>query len=146
MKAIVTVGLPGCGKSTYAEGLDGKYVEINLDKCREIVNGDAADQSNIQQVIAYRDSMIEQAAKLHADIIVSDTNLHPEFRKGLISDLKKLGYKVTLTHFTTSLETCMKRNKNRDRQVPDHAMIRMHDQLQKNPVNPKEADHYVQVD
>lgn len=36
-RAIVTVGLPGCGKSTFAAGLAADHVELNMDALREAV-------------------------------------------------------------------------------------------------------------
>lgn len=145
MKAFLTVGLPGCGKSTFAKKYKGKLIEINLDQCREFVNGSEEDQGNIMEVLKYRDSLIEQAAIHGADIIISDTNLHPEFRKQLIDRLKELGFVVTIVHFKTSLETCKQRNVGRSRQVPDEIMDQMEDMRNQHPVSKEEADFYLEV-
>ena len=145
MKAFLTVGLPGCGKSTFAQKYKGKLIEINLDQCRELVNGSEEDQSNIMEVLAYRDSLIEQAALHGADIIISDTNLHPEFRKQLIDQLKKLGFEVTIVHFKTSLETCKSRNQGRSRQVPDEIMDQMEEMRTQHPIGQDEGDFYLEV-
>lgn len=145
MKAFLTVGLPGCGKSTFAKKYKGKLIDINLDQCRDMVNGSEEDQSNIMEVLAYRNSLIEQAALHGADIIISDTNLNPEFRKQLIDQLKKLGFEVTIVHFKTSLEICKSRNLGRDRQVPDEIMEQMEDLRVQHPIGQDEGDFYLEV-
>jgi predicted kinase len=141
MKAYLTIGIPGCGKSTYANTLAA--TEINLDNCREAVNGDQGDQRNIAEVIAYRDELILKAAEQQQDIVISDTNIQPQFRTELVSDLRYLGYEVIYVVFNTSVETALQQNLMREKVVPEHVIYRMHDQLVNNPVQETEADQVI---
>lgn len=129
MKAIMTLGVAGCGKSTLADKLKDNYLEINLDECRDLINGDAGDNSNPAQVAAYRDNLIELAAMNGNDIIISDTNLNKHFRDLLLDKLKHLGFDVTLLHLDTPFHKCLEFNAQRSRQVPEDVMHAMHDTL-----------------
>lgn len=137
MRAIMTLGVAGCGKSTFAEKLKDRFLEINLDECRELVNGNESDNSNPKEVADYRDRLIELAAMQGTDIILSDTNINPHFRNMLLNKLKNLGYQVTLVHLDTPVEKCLEFNENRDRQVPDEAIIEMQEKMQEQIENSK---------
>jgi len=130
MKAIMTLGVAGCGKSTIADKLKDKFLEINLDECRVLLNGDAGDNSNPKEVAAYRDNLIELAAMNGNDIIISDTNINKHFRDLLLDKLKDLGFQVVLLHVDTPFEKCLEFNSKRSRQVPEDVMHTMHETLQ----------------
>lgn len=130
MKAIMTIGVAGCGKSTFADKLKDRFLEINLDECRDLVNGDASDNSNPAEVAGYRDNLIELAAMNGSDIIISDTNINKHFRELLLDKLKELGFDVTLVHINTPLDKCLEFNSQRSRQVPEDVMHTMHTTLQ----------------
>lgn len=125
--AILTVGVPGSGKSYTADwyvtykGL----VQVELDKAREVINGNAADQSNIEEAIALRDKWIQEASDAGKSIVISDTNLNKHFRDVLIAKLKGMGYKVMLDVSRTPHEVSRKRNAERTRRVDDDVMDRM---------------------
>lgn len=127
MFAIITVGIPGCGKSTWAtqhaETHNARVIE--LDMARAAINGDASVQANIQDVVALRDNWIRESAEAGQSIIVADTNLDAGFRVKLQNDLKALGYPVSLRVFYTPHAVSKTRNEARERVVPDHAMERM---------------------
>lgn len=129
MKAYVTVGLPRSGKSTWAAQLPREVVEVNLDDCREAVNGDAGDQSNIAEVIDLRDALLETAAMDGADVCISDTNIDPHFRRQLVEQLRGLGYDVQAVVLNTPLDVCLARNARAERQVPVEVILAMHQML-----------------
>jgi len=143
MRAFVTVGLPGCGKSTWAR-TQGLF-EVNLDDCREAVCGDASNQAATPAAVFFRDTLLEYLGRRGVDLVVSDTNLVPEHREALIRRLRRLGYEVTLVYFSIHLATCLARNAARQRQVPEGAMAKMAQRLANHPVSPGEADHLVVV-
>jgi predicted kinase len=132
LHAIITVGIPASGKSTFAESQAGA-LNINLDDCRAQISGDASNQNVTQQALALRDQLLQQAMEEGQLIIVSDTNLIPEHRSALIQKFKAALYGVTLLVFDTPFEVCVERNRARDRQVPDHAMQRMQQALESYP-------------
>lgn len=127
MQAILTVGIPGCGKSTWAarEAARTGARVVELDQARAAINGDAGVQANIGEVVALRDQWIAEAAAERRDLIVADTNLDAHFRGLLIADLEAMGYTVHLMVFRVDHALSRERNAARDRRVPDHAMDRM---------------------
>jgi len=121
----MTFGVAGSGKSTLASHYKDRFLEINLDECRELVNGNPDDQSNPAGVAAYRDNLIELAAMQGADIMISDTNLNAHFRNLLLDKLQQLGFDVILIVITTPFEKSLEFNSRRDRQVPEDIMHKM---------------------
>jgi len=127
--ALVTVGAPASGKSTWVKRTLPEHIrDVNLDTCREVVLGDARDQSRIGDVLTHRDALIQGAARDGLDLVVSDTNLVPAFRQALEAMLTGLGYSVRYVLFDTPLEVCLSRNAARERQVPEDVIRRMHRQ------------------
>ncbi len=125
--AVLTVGVPACGKSTWAA--QSGLFEVNLDHCRYLACGDAADQSATQQAVLIRDALIEHAAECGYDLVISDTNINPVFRDKLVARLEELGYRVELKFFDTPFRECLRRNALRDRKVPIAVMAKMQLQL-----------------
>ena len=143
MKAILTLGVAGSGKSTLASKLKDRFLEINLDECRDLLLGDANKQSNHKEVAEYRDNLIELAAMQQNDIIISDTNLNPHFRKLLIDKLDQLGFEITLVVITTPLEKSLEFNSARERQVPEEVIRDMHSKLQEQILKRKYRHHAI---
>jgi predicted kinase len=141
MRAILTVGLPGCGKSTWAAGLPG-VVELNLDALREAVAGDAADQEATPKAVGLRHHLIRLHAAAGDDLVFSDTHVRRRHRRRLIRELHHLGYTVELVFFDVGLATCLRRNLARARQVPEHAILAMAERLRAHPPHPAEADAF----
>ena len=128
MKAFVTIGVPGSGKSTWASRQSA--LEINLDECRRRVCGNAADQAATPAAVALREQLIREAAANGQDIILSDTNLNHRLRLGLVNDLRHLGYDVCYVVFDVPATQAKAWNRLRDRVVPDHVIDRMYQQMQ----------------
>lgn len=129
MHAIVTIGIPGSGKTYWAYNQEG-YEVVELDAARLIINGDASKQDNIAEVVALRDQWILEAAAGGKNLIISDTNLDKNFRSVLVNHLRELGYAVELKLFDVDFEVCKQRNSSRERVVPEHALKRMRDSLE----------------
>lgn len=144
MRAILTVGLPGCGKSTYAAGLSG-VVEINLDNLRELICGDATDQSVTRKAVGMRHRLMNAYARDQRDVIFSDTHARRRNRLRLIRALKRLGYRVELVFFNVGEATCLQRNAGRARKVPEEAIAMMASQLRAHPPTPAEADVFAEL-
>lgn len=118
--AIITVGLPASGKSTTAAYLTRycRFVEVNLDDCREHVSGDASNQECTPIAVAEHKFRLGKAIALGQDIVVSDTNLNAFFRAELIAFLEDAGYEVDIRVMEAPLLVCLVRNAQRERYVP----------------------------
>lgn len=126
MKAILVIGVPGSGKSTWAEesaAATGARI-VELDRARAVVNGDSSVQGNIAEVVSLRDAWLQEAAASEQGVIVSDTNLHPQFRDELVAKLGGLGFEVSFKVFWTDHEISRQRNRGRANPVPEDVMTR----------------------
>ncbi|MEB3223948.1 MAG: ATP-binding protein [Candidatus Sericytochromatia bacterium] len=132
MIALITIGLPAAGKSTYARTLEG-FEELNLDACREAVSGDAGNQDVTREALALRDARLAAAVAAGRPVVVSDTNLVPAHRKDLVERFRAAGYEVRLVLLDTPYDVCLARNAARARVVPPHAMERMAAALAEHP-------------
>ncbi|MDB5096053.1 MAG: ATP/GTP-binding protein [Cyanobacteria bacterium RYN_339] len=144
MRAVLTIGLPGCGKSTYAATQPG-LVELNLDALREVVAGDATNQHATPRAVGLRHRLMNHHAAQRDDLIVSDTNVRRSHRRRLIRALHRLGYRVELVFFNVGLTTCLRRNAGRDRVVPAEAIAQMAALIQAHPPRVDEADGYMEL-
>ena len=141
MKAIVTIGIPCSGKSTWAEGFimaNPEWVEINRDNIRKSYADGTLDGyyreygrpsklSKMEKKIT-KDarSQIENAATVGCNIIISDTNLNEKHRKNLIEFLEQLGYEIEIKEFPVNLHDAIYRNDLReDGRVPLRVMSGM---------------------
>jgi predicted kinase len=120
MKAILTIGLPGCGKSTWATKMakDDDCVIIERDIIRQKIcheNGrdfswETWDTRLEARVTKMWESAVEKATSEAKDIIFADTNLNPVYRTRLVKRLSDLGYIVEYVFFDVDEKTCMQRN------------------------------------
>src|SRR5687768_4154870 len=118
MEAVIFVGLPGCGKSTfYKERFFNTHVRINLDMLRT---------RNREQILLQ--------ACLHArqPFVVDNTNTTVERRAGYISAARAAGFKVSGYYVAATIEKCLARNRLREgkARVPDMAIWRFSRELQ----------------
>ena len=81
-KLIMTKGLPGSGKSTWAkQQLDSKrvnYKRINKDDLRAMLDNNNWSKNNERFVLDARDMLIKKALEEGFHVIVDDTNLDPK--------------------------------------------------------------------
>ncbi len=133
----MTKGLPGCGKSTWAEeqvlkAEPGKAVRVNRDLLRTMLNVDRFKGSKTEQhVIRSRDSLIQEAMRVETPLIISDdTNFHTptcEERFRAICDAH--GYTFEIKDFTdVPLKICIERDLKRARSVGSDVIKGMHKQ------------------
>lgn len=131
-RIIMTKGLPGSGKSTWAK----KFVEehgvkrVNKDDLRAMLDFGKWSKGNEKTIIKVRDEIIHTVLRSGNSIIVDDTNLHPkhEMRLREIASEYKAGFEVQ--DFTdVPLEECIKRDLQRNRSVGKDVIVRMHRQF-----------------
>lgn len=120
MKAIITVGISASGKSTFAdEMVEQGWVKIERDVIRrELFNFCQWSEYKFtrakeQKVTDVVDQKISSAASEGKNIIISDTNLNPKFRKELVDYLESLHFEVEIKPFPISLKDAWKRDQNR---------------------------------
>jgi predicted kinase len=127
-KCILTLGVSGCGKSTWASQ-QGFYV-LNRDECREVVlmlEDMQSVKENLWAVYNFKkhekhtqeiwDMRFDHVVAHQQDFIISDTNLNPKYRIPLIKRLEDAGYTVEIKTFDTTFEQCVKNDLNRKNSV-----------------------------
>lgn len=129
---ILTRGLPGCGKSTYAiawvsEDPDSR-ARVNRDDIRfelygEYVmkndkRGSVKDKEN--HVTQIQHSRLREALIAGKSVIVDDTNLNPKSFQTFGRIASEHGVTLTNKDFHVDINECIRRNNNRDRVVPEH--------------------------
>ncbi len=120
-KVILTVGLPGSGKSTWATKVindkHGSHINVNRDDLRSMLHDSKFSKSNEKHVNLVRDQIILSALDNGKHVIVSDTNLNPKVQEHIKKLVKGLAV-VELKDFTdVSLEECIKRDLKRTNSV-----------------------------
>ena len=136
------VGIPGSGKSTWAEQFvaqqvlaSRQYQQISTDDVRAQLYGDAAVQGEWRKIwaevmrqlrICY--ALIEQGQL--AGAIYDATNARRRDRREALSAFRTLGFgPIEAVWLDTPLAVCLLRNRGRSRQVPIDVIERMHRQL-----------------
>lgn len=127
--AVITIGVPGSGKTTWAEQ-QKEFINLNLDDFREKLSGNAANKDVNKQAVDMRDAFLRRAAEKQQNVIISDANINPFFREKLESQLKQAGYTIRHKIFDISLDEAKIRNSKRERKVPEDVIEKMHNSLQ----------------
>jgi predicted kinase len=136
MKVVVMMGIPGSGKTTWI-GNNLDYEEfphvVSLDDIRERLNGDAAVQANMDEVVEIAHARLKWLL-LHGKNAVWDaTNLVHEHRMQILETCERFAANTELVIMEDSanFDLCRERNAARDRVVPNRAMERMDRQFYK---------------
>lgn len=126
MKAILTSGIAGSGKSTWAKHYCDTHpntIIISTDALRyELFNNyvlDSAQEKIVQRTIMER---VEEAAKQGLDIILDIAVVNNKNRLKWYQKLRQYYRIIDLVIFDIPLETCLSNNRNRDRHVPEHVI------------------------
>lgn len=134
MKAIITVGIPASGKTTFANEMVKKFGfrDINRDFIRfNLVKPGSTwatykfTKANEQAVDEIHGKMIMESWQNEENIIISDTNLNEGRRRELIGRLQDLGYDVEVKPFYISMKEADKRDNLRANGVGRDVIYRM---------------------
>ena len=131
---LITRGLPGCGKTTYARAWVAEDREhrarVNRDDIRAMLDdGQFVKGVTEPRVLAARDAAILSLLTKGVDTICDDTNLPQRTARDLAKLARRAGAELTVVDLTdVPLETCLKRNADRTdrRPVPEEAIRDMH--------------------
>lgn len=128
---IVMVGPPACGKSTLSKKLaeaTGAKV-VSSDEVRKDILGDESIQKNNEAVFEEVYSRLEDLGSYGQDAILDSTNCSGGYRKEMLKRLRKTFGRVFGVCYNGPVYTCISRNAERDRVVPEDVIIRMHDAM-----------------
>jgi predicted kinase len=132
-KVIITKGLPGSGKSTWAKSvvssaIPNKYKRISKDDLRLMMDNSLWSKANEKFVLKVRDYIILEALKDNKIPIVDDTNLNP-LHENHIRELVKGIAEVEIQDFTdVSIEKCIENDLKRPNSVGQKIIYQMYNQ------------------
>ncbi|NEN90118.1 MAG: AAA family ATPase [Okeania sp. SIO3H1] len=142
-RLIILIGLPASGKSTLARKIVTRYPQcqlISTDAIRAQLFGDEAIQGPWLRVWQQVQQKFYQAVRQTSLAIYDATNVQRRQRRQVIDLAKGSGF----THLTglwldKSLELCLRRNRQRQRQVPEEVIMKMYRQLTDAPPSCEEG-------
>lgn len=124
---IMLVGLPGAGKSTYAQGLKEKgYIIHSSDAIREELTGNINEQAHNEEVFYILHSRVKEDLKKGKGVVYDATSLNRKKRKAFLDELRSIQCKKTCVIVMTPYEVCLAQNYARTRQVPDGVIVNMY--------------------
>jgi predicted kinase len=136
-KLFFLIGLPCSGKSYLAQHLITQHPEcqiISTDTIRAKLFGDEAAQGAWLQVWGEVERQFLQAITQKQAAIYDATNAKSRHRRAAIARARELGFsEITGLWLDISLDMCIERNQQRQRQVPEEVILQMHHQLQGAP-------------
>lgn len=133
---IMTVGVPGSGKSTYFKKIKDKenWVYISSDDIREELFGSAQNQEHNQEVFQEMRKRSVEAIRQNKNVYYDATNINRKKRRNFLKDMKMsaLGhsYSFECILFAVPAQICKERNAIRERKVPENVIERMVKQFQ----------------
>lgn len=150
--AILTMGLPGSGKSTVVRdryGDDHSYTLIDPDVVK--AGHPDYDPKNPSALHAWSKAVtaaqLDDAIAAQRDVILDGTGTDPEKMVARIARMRDAGYEVTVLYVRVSLTTALARNAARVRTVPESVVRTKADMIQvSSEVVSSFADEFVIVD
>lgn len=134
-RLILTVGIPGSGKSYWADQQVTAdpigTIKIERDEIRMRLTGDRRDHSHEMEVTDIAHVLCLEALRDGMTVIVADTNLIVKYRKGWRDYARMTNSTYEEASFLdVPLDVCLERNAARPDPVPEHVIRRMAQTIQ----------------
>jgi predicted kinase len=121
---VLAIGLPGSGKSSWFKR--HQITPLSSDLLRTLLFDDPTEQRFQDLIFSNLRSMLKARLIARRPLnYVDATNLTSHDRHGWIKLAKDYGYEVQAVYFDVPVETCLERNRKRERTVPEDVMRRM---------------------
>ena len=124
------IGIAGCGKTTFCKKILPSHKRISLDEIIEYVRPKEYE-------------LIEENLQHGNSIVIDDTNLTREIRRGHFIRIEKYNPRIVAVFFDYFISRIQMQNSKRERQVPDDVLLRMKKQLE--PPSVDEGFDYIQT-
>jgi len=141
--AILTIGVPGSGKTTFAKNF---AKEQNLDYiCPDEIRHDrfeeGFDPENQTEVWREAKLQVRESLRENRSLLLDSTMVDKNSRVSMINFITSIDpeAEIIAMHFDVPLEICLERNANRERHVPEHVIKSMFNRLEHNPVSESEG-------
>lgn len=122
------MGLPGCGKSTYAKQFiedNPSYKRVNKDSIREMINFSVWTPMNEKLVVRIRNDIIHEFIQSGYNVIVDDTNLQQVHIDKFEQFAEYYDCELQFLYFDVSLEECIERDSKRAGRVGEEVIRRL---------------------
>jgi predicted kinase len=124
---VLLVGLPGSGKSTWAADKAGV---LSSDALRELLADDPGNQNIHARVFRVLRDLLKHRLQLKRPVTYVDaTNLTPHERRPYIKLAGLFDAEIEAVFFDVPVIECIRRNRARERIVPDDAIHKMAQRL-----------------
>lgn len=140
------IGVPGSGKSTVARQISEllNIAVLSSDECRKEISGDANDQSVSREAWAMVYDRARQSIESGRSVIIDGIHTNVEMRRRDIQQYKQFGARAVVgIYIQTDVATCIDRNENRDRVVPEFVIRNMQIGIDRYPPSTDDGFDYV---
>jgi protein phosphatase len=120
---VVLCGPAGSGKSTWAAKQFSPTQVVSSDECRALVVDDPANQEVSDHAFELFHFIITKRLALGRLTVADATNLRREHRRTLIQIARRFHFNTVAIVFDVPVETCLSRNAERLRKIPQDALI-----------------------
>jgi len=141
-RIVLAIGLPGSGKSSYfaRRGI----TPLSSDLVRGLLFDDAGEQCRPDLVFRLlRELLVARLLARRSVTYLDATNLTRRARRGFLQIGREHGCRIEALFFDLPLETCLERNRRRNRRVPEAAILRMARRLE--PPTPAEGFDCIRI-